>query len=71
MERGESKRYYNINGIMEEKIINGERLFRVLWSGRKAEKSWEPTEHLKNCLEYLIRFLKRDSLSFMCAKCRE
>lgn len=62
-----SKKAFPVRAIVSEQIVDGERNFEVAWEGDPLEKTTlEPTNYLKNCLEYVIRFVKRATVGKCC-----
>jgi hypothetical protein len=43
------ERNYAVEGIEEEAIKDGVRLFKISWKGKKITHTWEPIHYLTQC----------------------
>lgn len=47
----DDKRRYNVEKIINDKIMRGKRYFRIKWRGfNSKDNSWEPEENIPNAL---------------------
>lgn len=54
-----SDNIYEVDKIIDSKVVNGKRVFLVSWKGYDdSENTWEEEENLKNCKESINAYIE-------------